>query len=229
MDKSCCDHDPHAFCGSYAHWYGTPGCDKSSGAKPSCGALLLLPPRMLTAAACGAVRALKETLDSPSGHCGQCGGYHAHGSACCGIPETDCPDRCACHIHWVGCAGDTFHYQLQISNVSKKQHEFTLKAKAFPCTDKRVQVAPVQKTLAPGESFQAEVSFTIPDDFSGGLYHGEIILTGAYEQCIGIHLGVKPRQAGCCHIEPDDVGKRNKAHHWSHHFQRTRDSFPTPL
>src|SRR5690606_1502992 len=122
--------------------------------------------------------------------------------------------------------GDTFHYQLQIANGSKKKREFTLKAKPFPCTQEAVQVTTDKKTLEPGESFQAEVSFTIPDDFSGGLYHGEIALTGAYEQCIRIHLGVRPRQACCCFIEQGEVPKRIKAPHWFHHFQCTEACFP---
>lgn len=202
-------------------------CSPSDGVPkhlPSGLSLILLPPRLLAATLYSAADVVRKTFDgSFSDTCPMCHGHHLKGQPCCGIPETCCPDPCVCRIHWTGCPGDSFQYQIQVTNTSKAKREFTLVSVPFPCTEDAVKVTPDKKTLAPDESLKAVASFTIPDTFAGSNYFTKIKVTGAYEQYIQICLAVRPRQACSCHIEQGDIPKRVKAHHWFNHFQCEQD------
>lgn len=211
MHPAPCDHPPSG-CG--------PCADRPPVCLPSGLSLLLLPPRVLAAAVYSTVNVVQRTLDGAyDDGCPQCHGQHGKDEPCCGIPEGKCPDACVCRIYWQGCPGDSFKYRIQVTNTSKTKREFVLKAMPFPCTEAEVKVAPDKQTLAQDESFQAEASFTIPDDLVAGCYVGRIKVIGAYEQYIQVCLTVGSRHACCCHIEQGDIPKRVRAHHWYHHFQ----------
>ncbi|WP_152207290.1 hypothetical protein [Marinobacter changyiensis] len=198
-------------------------CSPSDGAPkslPSGYNLILLPPRLLAAALYGAADVVKKTFDgSYSDACSVCHGHHPKGQSCCDLPETCCPDPCVCRIRWSGCPGDSFRFQIQVTNTSKTEREFTLVSVPFPFTEEVVKVTPDKKTLATDESFQAVLSFTIPDSFAGSNYFTKVKVIGAYEQYIQVCLAVRPLQACSCHIVQGDIPKRVKAHHWFHHFQ----------
>jgi hypothetical protein len=199
-------------------------CDASENTEPAAApsvlSLILLPPRLLAASFWGAADVIRKTFDGAYSDC--CSDLHGD---CCGIPETPCPDRCVCRIHWHGCPGDSFQYQIQVTNTSQTKREFSLKSLPFPCTTDSVKVVPDKKLLGPDESLQAIATFTIPDSFAGSTYRTKIKVVGAYEQYIEVCLAVRPKQACCCHIEQGDIPKQIKAHHWFNHFQCEKDCF----
>lgn len=200
-----------------------PCCDHPYAANPvylpSASGLLLLAPRLLSATIYSAVDVVKRTFDGTLED-------DCLTKPCCDIPETLCPSPYVCRIHWTGCPGDSFKYQIQVTNTSKVEREFTLTSVPFPCTDEAVTVTPDRKTLGPDESLKAVASFTIPDTFAGSTYRTRITVAGKYEQYILVCLTVRPQQACCCHIEQGEIPKRIKAKHWYHHFQCEEECFP---
>lgn len=189
---------------------------------PSASGLLLLAPRLLSATVYSAVDVVKRTFDGTLED-------DCLSKPCCDIPETLCPSPYVCRVHWTGCPGDSFKYQIQVTNTSKVDREFTLTSVPFPCTEEAVKVTPDKKTLGPDESVMAVVSFTIPDTFTtfgGSTYRTRITVAGKYEQYIEVCLTVRPQQACSCHIEQGEIPKRIKAKHWYHHFQCEEDCFP---
>lgn len=196
---------------------------------PTAGSLLLLAPRLIAATFNSGAQVFRLTFDgSYDREAERCPGFHEHhpGESCCLIPETDCPSPCVCHIQWQGCPGDSFRYQIKITNSSKAKRDYTLKPEPFSCSEEVVAVSPANKTLAPGQSFTAIASFTIPEAMAGGRYQGVIRLNGAYEQLILVSLAARPRNACCCHIEQGEIPKKIRAHHWFHHFQCEQPCFP---
>lgn len=202
-----------------------PCCGASENSEPAAApsvlSLILLPPRLIAASFWGAADVIRKTFDGGYADC--CSDLH--GDACCVIPETACPDACVCRIHWSGCPGDSFQYQIQVTNTSETKREFSLKSLPFPCTSEQVKVVPDKKLLGPDESLQATATFTIPETFAGSSYRTRIKVFGAYEQYIEVCLTVRPKQACCCYIEQGDIPKRVKAHHWFNHFQCEQDCF----
>lgn len=194
---------------------------------PSPLSLLLLPARVLFATLDSGAGVIRRTFDGSyetydTALCRVCHGHHS--GACCDIPETTCP--VSCHIRWSGCVGDSFHYEVQLTNRTRLEREFTLTPEPFPVIGETVTVSPDQKTLEPDESVTVVVSFTIPESMAGGCYQSRIRLVGAYEEDIKVSLAVATRQCCQCHIEQGESPKKIRAHHWYHHFQCTQDCFP---
>ena len=203
-----------------------PVCNPEPKTMPSGLNLVLLAPRLVAGSFWGAAEVVRKTLDGGfAPYCPLCQGHHVKNQACCGIPQSNCPDPCVCRIHWVGCPGDSFNYHIQICNSSKKQREFILTSHPFPCTNEQVKVTPNKKILKADESLKAIASFTVPDTFAGSTYLTHISVVGAYKQYIEVCLMVPPKQACCCSIEQGDIPKHVKAHHWFHHFQCEEECF----
>ncbi len=204
---------------------------QNSGCCPSsCLDVLLLGPRLIKASAESTVEVLKQTFGGEKGNYSCCEPslqeyLRSLYAKCCDIPETQCPPRCVCCICWEGAAGDILHHHIQITNTGKEKRLFSLESIPFPCTEVAIDVSPAQKNLAPGQSLQAVASLKIPTDFSGSVYRTEILVKGAYEQCIKVHLQVKPRQDQCCYIEQGEIPERVRAQKWYHHFQCTEPCF----
>lgn len=207
MSCSHCGHDYSHSHDHHDHDHDHHHDHYEDRASSKCLNLLLLGPRLLKAAASSTVAVLKDTFED----CKAC--------PVCEIPETHCPHHCVCAIDWYGAVGDTLHHKIQITNTGKEKRNFELVPQVFSCTDKIVTLAPNKKLLAPGESFQAEISFTIPEGFAGSDYEAEILLKGAYEQCIKLYLEVKTHHEASCHIKQGEIPKVIKAHHWFNHFQ----------
>lgn len=198
----------------------SPCAEATTKTQPSLLSLALLPARAIAASLSGAADVFRKTFDGEySDTCSICCKAHAKHEDCCEIPESRCPSPCVCKIHWTGCPGDTVHYQIQVTNTGKIKRDFKLSALPFSCTSESLKVSPDKKSLQPAESLKATASFTIPTTFGGGIYQTRIIVAGAYEQYILVHLTVKPHQHCCCEIEQGEIPKRTKAHHWYHHFQ----------
>jgi hypothetical protein len=193
---------------------------------PSTRSLILLTPRVLTASLAGAAEVIQKTFEGGyPDTCAICRHHHDKQKSCCDIPETNCPSPYVCRILWEGCPGDTFKYQLQVTNTSDIEREFNLIPSPFLCTEEAVTVTPDNKKLLPDQSLNATISFTIPDTFGGGLYRARIKVAGAYAQFITINLTVADHQDCCCSIEQGEIPTRLKAHQWFDHFQCEEQCF----
>lgn len=150
---------------------------------------------------------------------------------CCEIPETECPPRCVCDIRWKACPGGTAQATIRVTNTGSVARTFTFVATPFsgPGNPKAtVLLSPASATLNPGASAHISASFTVPPDFHNGRrYETEILIYGAYEQCVRITLDIEPPTAKdccaceCCEVRAGDPPVRIRAHHWYDHFQCT--------
>lgn len=158
-------------------------------------------------------------------------------SACCTIPETDCPPRCVCEITWEAARGEKLRCSIRVVNSSMKARTFHLSATAFSgpssAGNATVALAPQTLQLAGGSSGVVEAGFAVPDEMEPGDYEAEIIVRGAYEQCVRVLLrlakkpGCRPDMAHCrCEITQGDPPVRIRAHHWYDHFQCTEPCVP---
>lgn len=153
-------------------------------------------------------------------------------SACgCEIPETECPPRCVCSIHWNLCHGDTATCSIRVVNTGRQARTFHLSATPLsgPGGTGPVTVTPEALNLQPGQSGTATASYTPGEGTRTGTYTGEILIRGAWEQCVRVTAAVTGRQEQHCHceVEQGDPPTRIRAHHWYDHFQCEEPCFPT--
>jgi hypothetical protein len=150
---------------------------------------------------------------------------------CCEIPEVDCPPRCVCEITWEAARGEKLQCSIRVVNSSASARTFHLSSTAFagPAGGGKaaIDLAPTSLQLAGGMSGVVEASFAVPDEMAPGAYEAEILVRGAYEQCVRVLLCVT-RKPGCgpdlpqccrCEITQGDPPIRIRAHHWYDHFQ----------
>lgn len=144
----------------------------------------------------------------------------------CAIPETECPPRCVCDVTWQASPGEKPGLIVRVTNASTLQRTFQLHATPFigpggsPGT---LGLSPSTLTLQPGQTGIVSATFTVPTVPEGD-YHAEIVVKGAYEQCVRVRLRVQCRKTcgdeQCtCEVVQGDPPVRIRAHHWYHHFQ----------
>lgn len=150
---------------------------------------------------------------------------------CCEIPETPCPPRCVCDIHWTVCPGTAVHADIQVTNTGSQARSFTFGAGAFsgpghPQT--KIQLSTASAHLPRHGSVTLSVDVTVGADFQAGAqYVAEIRVVGAYEQCVRLVLDVASAGAmvDCgarrCEVAAGDLPVRVRAHRWYDHFQCT--------
>ena len=147
----------------------------------------------------------------------------------CAIPETECPPRCVCDVTWEASPGETPGLSVRVTNASKSARTFQMHATPFmgpkgsPGT---LSLSPSSLTLQPGQAGIVNAKFTVPDQQSEGDYDAEIVIKGAYEQCVRVRLKVRCRKTcgdeDCtCDVVQGDPPVRIRAHHWYDHFQCT--------
>lgn len=150
-------------------------------------------------------------------------------SDCCAIPEVDCPPRCVCEIDWEAALGEKLHCTVRVENSSATTRTFHVQATPFSGpggAGPAVAVAPASFELAGGASRAVEATFAVPEEMAVGAHEAEIVVRGAYEQCVRVVLRVtgKPRcgpeSPPCrCTVTQGDPPVRIRAHHWYDHFQ----------
>ena len=117
---------------------------------------------------------------------------------------------------------------IHITNTGTQTRNFTFAATPFsgpgnPAT--RVQISASGATLAPYASINVTAVLTVAPDFQpGGRYDAELVIHGAYEQCVRMTLDVAPPTGKDCAVErcevrAGDLPVRIRAHQWYHHFQ----------
>jgi hypothetical protein len=146
----------------------------------------------------------------------------------CAIPETECPPRCVCEVTWEASPGETPGLTVRVTNASKSGRTFNLHATPFigaggsPGT---MTLSAQSLSLPPGSAGAVNATFTIPND-ADGEYDAEIVVRGAYEQCVRVTLNVRcekrvGKECGTCEVVQGDPPVRIRAHHWYDHFQCT--------
>jgi hypothetical protein len=146
----------------------------------------------------------------------------------CAIPETQCPPRCVCEVTWEASPGETPGLTVRVTNASKSARTFNLHATPFlgssgsPGT---MTLSAQSLSLAGGSAGSVNATFTIPS-VPEGEYDAEIVVRGAYEQCVSVRLNVKcektsGRERATCEVVQGDPPVRIRAHHWYDHFQCT--------
>lgn len=145
----------------------------------------------------------------------------------CEIPETECPPRCVCEVVWEASPGETPTINMRVKNSSSLKRTFHIHATPFqgsggsPGT---IAVDPTSVELDPGHSRVVSAKFEVPQTADGD-YDAEILVTGAYEQCVCVRLRVRCEKVcgdeHCfCNVEQGDP-VRIRAHRWYDHFQCT--------
>ena len=146
----------------------------------------------------------------------------------CAIPETECPPRCVCEVTWEASPGETPGLTVRVTNASKSARTFNLHATPFlgsggsPGT---MTLSAQSLSLAAGSSGVFNATFTVPN-VPEGEYEAEIVVRGAYEQCVSVRLNVKcektsGKERGTCEVVQGEPPVRIRAHHWYDHFQCT--------
>jgi hypothetical protein len=150
---------------------------------------------------------------------------------CCEIPETPCPPRCVCEIHWRVCPGSTVHADIQVTNTGSQPRHFAFSAGPFSGPGHppaKIQLSTQSAHLGRHDSVTVGASLTVTSDFQAGAqYVAEVRIVGAYEQCVRIVLDVASAGAivDCgprrCEVSAGDLPVRIRAHRWYDHFQCT--------
>jgi hypothetical protein len=156
---------------------------------------------------------------------------------CCAIPEVDCPPRCVCEITWQAARGEKLGCSVRVVNSSASSRTFHLSATGFAGSGGAgtapISVSPQSLQLPARSSGVFEAAFAVPDELAPGNYEAEIVVRGAYEQCIRVLLRVT-RRPSCgpdlphcrCEITQGDPPVRIRAHHWYDHFQCSEPCAP---
>lgn len=141
----------------------------------------------------------------------------------CEIPETECPPHCVCELEWKACRRQNLQATIHVKNTARVARQFTFKATPFQGPGNpnvAVQLTPSNKLLQPRESVAVAVNFTVTPEFQAGqLYYGEVLITGAYEQCVRLVLHIHPEVTPHCIVEQGEIPTRIRAHRWYDHFQ----------
>jgi hypothetical protein len=141
----------------------------------------------------------------------------------CDIPETECPPHCVCDIEWRACRGQQLKATIQVRNTARVARPFTFTATPFQGPGNpnvAVDVAPPNAGLKPNQTVVVTVTFTVSPEFQADqFYYGEVLITGAYEQCVRLLLHIRPDVTPHCVVEQGEIPTRIRAHRWYDHFQ----------
>jgi hypothetical protein len=144
---------------------------------------------------------------------------------CCEIPEQDCPPRCVCEIAWEASPGETVKASIRVRNTSAQARNFTFSAAPLQGggdSPGALTISPAARTLASGESVDVAISLVVNDKFKPSERYGtEVLIRGAYEQCVIVRLDVVASPTVRCEIDQGEVPVRIRAERWYHHFQCT--------
>lgn len=143
---------------------------------------------------------------------------------CCNIPEQDCPPRCVCEITWDATAGEAVKAVIHFRNSSAQQTRvFQFQATPFTGAGNpnvAPNVSPASATLGPGQSAAIVVDLKPTGAFQNDqTYHAEVVIRGAYEQCVCLAYTPRRQTHPECHVQQGDPPVRIRAHHWYDHFQ----------
>lgn len=139
---------------------------------------------------------------------------------CCSVPTQDCPPRCIGEIGWQGCGCETQRASITVKNTGTQTRTFSFSAGSLGPA--KVDVQPASATLAPCQS--ATVQVTVPGNQelkAGETYTGELLIRGAYEQCVCLSLRVEPPAVPHLDVSQGEIPERITELKWYRHWQCT--------
>jgi hypothetical protein len=147
-------------------------------------------------------------------------------TACCEIPETECPPYCACDVVWQASPGESPGLTLRLTNAGKVARTFSLQPTPFvgpAASPGTMTVAPTTLTLQPGQTGSVNATFSVPN-VPDAEYDAELVIHGAYTQAVCVRLVIRcDKVAGAervtCEVSQVDRPVRIRAHQWYDHFQ----------
>lgn len=137
---------------------------------------------------------------------------------CCGVPTQDCPPHCVAEICWEGCSCEPQRATVTVKNTGNQARGFTFAAGTLGPA--KVEVAPPQAQLAPGQTVTLDVSVPPNQGLKEGeTYSGELLIRGAYEQCVKLRLRVAAPSVPAVGIEQGEVPQHITELKWYRHWQ----------
>lgn len=141
-------------------------------------------------------------------------------NACCSVPTQDCPPRCVAEIDWEACAGEVQHAVIHVKNSGHQARDFSFQAGNLGPA--KVEVSPPSAQLAPGQSVAVRVDVAPSEAFKPGeTYSGELLIRGAYEQCVRLRLRVARPATATLELCQGEVPERITELKWYRHWQCT--------
>lgn len=139
---------------------------------------------------------------------------------CCSVPTQDCPPRCIAEICWDGCACEVQRATVTVKNSGSQTRAFSFTAGNLGPA--KVEVAPPAATLAPGQAVTLQVAVPANQGLKDGeTYAGELLIRGAYEQCVRLRLRVGPAAVPQLHVCQGEVPEKITELNWYRHWQCT--------
>jgi hypothetical protein len=149
-------------------------------------------------------------------------------NACCAVPTQDCPPRCIAEISWEGCACEPQRATVTVKNTGTQARNFTFGAGSLGPA--KVEVAPPAAQLAPGQAVTLQV--VVPGNQGlkeGETYSTELLIRGAYEQCVQLKLRVEPSVVPQLEVAQGEIPERITELKWYRHWQCTDPCVPPRL
>lgn len=144
----------------------------------------------------------------------------ARGSDCCTVPTQDCPPHCVAEITWEACAGEVQRAVINVRNTGQQARAFSFVAGSVGPA--KAEVAPPSAQLAPGQTVAVQVAVPPSEGFQPGqTYTGEVLIRGAYEQCVKLKLHVTQPQVAHVDISQGEVPQHITELKWYRHYQCT--------
>ena len=148
----------------------------------------------------------------------------AGANECCAVPTQDCPPRCVAEICWEACAGETQRATITVRNTSNQARTFTFTAGNLGPA--KVDVAPPAAQIAAGQSVTLQVAVPAAGLKEGETYATELLVRGAYEQCVKLKLRVMQTTVPQVCLAQGDVPQRITELKWYRHWQCTDPCAP---
>jgi hypothetical protein len=109
-----------------------------------------------------------------------------------------------------------------VRNVGKVDRAFTFIATPLAGLDAgtaSISVTPGSAVLSPGHRVSVQVQLNGSANLTPSqLYTAELLIAGAWEQCVKLHCYIEADPSARCEIEQGEVPKHRHAHHWFDHF-----------
>ncbi len=139
---------------------------------------------------------------------------------CCAVPTQDCPPHCVAEICWDACPGETQRATITVKNTSTQTRAFTFTAGNLgPAT---VDIAPPAAQIAAGQSVTLQVAVPAAAGLKEGeTYTTEVLVRGAYEQCVKLKLRVARTEVPHLDLAQGEVPQRITELKWYRHWQCT--------
>lgn len=147
---------------------------------------------------------------------------------CCTVPTQDCPPRCIAEIRWEGCACEPQRATVTVRNTGSQARGFSFDAGNLGPA--KVEVTPAAAQLAPGQAVTLQVVVPPHQGLKEGeTYASELLIRGAYEQCVRLKLRVAPAAVPQLEVSQGDPPERITELKWYRHWQCTDPCAPARI